>query len=100
MMHNGQTPLMMACSRNYASIVSLLVEFDQTDVNLSSLSGKSPLHFAVDGLFSQIVELLVSSGADCNQKTKNGSNTPLHFLLFSHKIDKVRKKILKNNSDF
>lgn len=98
-MRHGHTPLTIACSRNYVSIVSLLVKFDQIDVNLSDIGGESPLHFAIQRLNSQIVELLVSSGADCNQQDKNG-NTSLHNLLTKFKKEKVEITFLKQIDSF
>ena len=80
----GQTPLMIAVSRQYLPVVASLLNTRQpkVDVNLAKSTGFTALFYAVEKASPSILQALLRRGADPNlQVLQPGSkgNTPLHF---------------------
>jgi len=87
----GQTALMIAVSRQYASVVAALLNArrPKVDVNLSKESGFTALFYAVEKGTPSILQALLRRGADPNaQVMQEGSrgNTPLHIACLLEKV--------------
>ena len=66
----GDTPLHIAASTGYTSVVKLLLEH-KADVNAINKDGDTPLHLACKESYLEAVKLLLKSGADINIKNYN-----------------------------
>lgn len=95
---DGFTALHLAALNNYNSIVSLLVHFDDIDLNAVNLNHQSALHLAVERLNYDVVCTLLEKAArlELNSQDKEG-NTPLHCLLQNYSIAQIRKENVMRN---
>ena len=59
---NGQTPLMMACSRNHLEVVRLLCN-NGADVNTQDNDGNTSLHLVISNNSQKITKVLLHYGA-------------------------------------
>lgn len=73
---SGNTPLHLACRRNYRDTVAYLVEEVQANVNVKNLKGKTPLNYALRKGNLQIAKVLVTNGAQLS----DGDLTRLAFI--------------------
>jgi len=72
---HGETPLNLAASRGYLTVVKMLLERG-ADVNMAGSDGWTPLHSAVQSGNLELVKLLLEEGADPN-RTEDRGLTPL-----------------------
>ncbi|KAJ6248291.1 ankyrin repeat-containing protein [Anaeramoeba flamelloides] len=79
-------------------VVQLLVEKDNSLVNLVDTRGMLPMHLACrDGFNSpEIIEILINNGSQTNQLSKSGY-APLHFLCQSDQINLTSLRLLLNH---
>lgn len=86
----GQTPLMMAVSRQYLPVVASLLNTrrPKVDVNMAKASGFTAVYYAVEKATPTILQALLRRGADPNvailQEGSRG-NTPLHYACMLEK---------------
>lgn len=74
---DGDTPLHMAISRNYFTVVEQFIALG-ANVNALNDKGNSPLHTAICCGNPEIVRMLVNNKADLNIRNKKGC-TPLDY---------------------
>ena len=85
----GETPLLLAVSRNAIVCVQLLISDKRVDPNIKSdRTGNSPLMLAVKGNRVACVELLISDCFDPNIKCDDG-NSPLMLAVKMNNVDLV-----------
>ncbi|MEN2399038.1 ankyrin repeat domain-containing protein [Flavobacterium sp. MC2016-06] len=74
----GTTPLMIAASRETASVEQLLPV--AKNINLQNLKGESALTYAVKSGSPESVNILLTKGADVNVKDKDGNNLGVYLV--------------------
>lgn len=92
----GDTPLHIAASTGYTSVVKLLLEHE-ADVNAKNKIRETPLHCASSEGIIGNVELLLEHKADVNAINKDG-DTPLHLACKESYLEAV-KLLLKSGAD-
>jgi hypothetical protein len=82
---DGYNPLIVACIKEHAEIVQLLLACDRVDVNWAGTNGvHTPLFNACSEGHAETVQLLLAcDGVDVNQPTTNDGSTPLHGAAFA-----------------
>jgi ankyrin repeat protein len=95
----SNTPLLLACGRGRANLVSLLL---RRGANLKAVSsvGYSVLHAACNnGAFGkESIPLLVKAGADVNATTKDGDNVLSYAMSNGYEFGKEMLKYLPGGS--
>jgi ankyrin repeat protein len=87
----GQTPLMMAVSKQYLPVIASLLNTrrPKVDVNAAKSSGFTAIFYAVERGTPTILQALLRRGADPNavilQESSRG-NTPLHYACMLEKV--------------
>ena len=84
---HGHTPLMLATSRGFNSMVQLLVSH-RADVNAADDNGFTPLIYAVAGQHYSTVDYLLAQKANFKHKDKLG-RTALHWAILMKADDIV-----------
>jgi len=79
--HNGNNPLMWACSEGREDLVQLLVD-QGTDVNAQNLAGETALYLAAARGNAAIAQYLIEHGASVAITTLEGV-TPMHIAAAS-----------------
>uniref|UniRef100_A0A2P2HYP9 Tankyrase-like n=2 Tax=Hirondellea gigas TaxID=1518452 RepID=A0A2P2HYP9_9CRUS len=74
----GETPLLLACSRGYMTLVEMLLQQARPNINARTLQGTTALHAAAAQGSRELVETLLSHGADVKLQDKNGRSA-LHI---------------------
>jgi ankyrin repeat protein len=69
--NNGNTPLLLATSKNHYSTVKLLLKNDAF-INATNNQGEIALHRAVYNQDKSLIDLLLEYGADASLKANNG----------------------------
>ena len=92
---SSQTPLSLACSRNFYQVAELLLEFG---CETGSIYGDSfsPLHYASENNNGKLAEILLQYGADAN--VKDDKMTPLHVAASSSGI-LAAQVLIKHDAD-
>ena len=92
------SPLLLACSKCYAPLVSYIVnEHLYDDINEFEFSGYTCLHlFVLMGNSTEVIELLIKADADISLRTKNGLNL-LTCAVFNTEHPEILEYIIKNN---
>uniref|UniRef100_A0AAU7YLK4 Ankyrin repeat domain-containing protein n=2 Tax=unclassified Wolbachia TaxID=2640676 RepID=A0AAU7YLK4_9RICK len=94
----GSTPLHLAVRHNHQTIITILLDFDKTNVNAKDLAKMTPLHLAVINGKAEIAkDLLESKKADVNAKCMQNM-TPLHLASYEGKRNVV-KLLLNHGAD-
>ena len=73
------TPLHVACEWGHLDICLLLLELEGCDIDATNARGHTPLSLAVRHNRYEIFRTLLTKGANIHVKTKDTSETPLHF---------------------
>ena len=84
----GNTPFFTACSKNYAKIVKMLIDFQkefptQSLININKPNGKSQrtaLHAAVHNKSMEIINMLLGMRIDINRKAKPTKDLQDHLI--------------------
>lgn len=87
---DGNTPLHMACLRDYNGSASLLLNPPKQDLEQWNYSGKRCVHIAAERGNVEMLRLLVASGADINSREGTAGQTALHIAIeyeHQHVID-------------
>ena len=80
----GDSPLQVACSKGFLSIVKILVEEGKADLGVvQGLTRKTPLITAANKGHVHVVEYLVTTGGDDVNRLGSLNTTPLHFCASS-----------------
>lgn len=75
---DGQTPLSLAAFEGYESVVKILLEREDLDLNFRDQDGRTPLMSAVQGNHAEIVKMLVKYEAvEINARDPVTHHTPL-----------------------
>lgn len=87
----GQTPLMIAVSKQYLPVIASLLNTrrPKVEVNQAKATGFTALFYAVEKASPTIMQALLRRGADPNLAVaQDGSkgNTPLHFACMLEKV--------------
>ena len=75
---NEQTPLHVACYRDFSTSVVEALLIAGANVNAKYNNGQTPLHLASNISDDSTVQVLLDAGADVNARNNNGQ-TPLHL---------------------
>lgn len=75
---SGTTPLLLAVQKQDESMVELLLDIPNIEVNQTNLQSYTPLHYASAGYSTEIITLLLDKGADLFSKTDKGY-MPIHI---------------------
>jgi ankyrin repeat protein len=86
---NAWYPLHLAAKNGYMSIVSLLIEKEEADINKEDKQGNTALHIAVLNRQVAIAKLLMQHGAAVNIACKDGW-TPLYHATLTNQSKIVR----------
>lgn len=90
----GQTPLMIAVSKQYDAVVASLLNArrPKVDVNMAKTSGFTAIFYAVEKASPTILQALLRRGADPTaqvQQAGSRGNTPLHFACMLEKTKHI-----------
>ena len=81
-----ETPLQIACSRNYDKVAELFLELGcETNVK-NTYSHYSPLHHATQHNNGKLVQMLLQYGADANVNGDEEKTTPLHVAATENSV--------------
>jgi len=94
--HNasGMTPLSLATQKQYETVVKMLLEDPDIDVNKRNHQGYTPLHFACAGESTSIITMLLKKHADLFSKSEKGF-IPLHIACRKGCIEALEHLIQK-----
>ncbi|KAH7237429.1 hypothetical protein B0J15DRAFT_538684 [Fusarium solani] len=85
---SGFTPLLMAAYQGHESIVRLLLETGQVDVDANDTHGRTPLLWAAMKWNEPIVRLLLEHGAEIDVRSRDGQ-APLSVTSANEAITKI-----------
>ena len=85
----GMTPLHMAVDNNRSGAVSMLLQYEDIDVNAKDIQGRTPLYIASYYGYSHIANLLIAKNAQPDIQTKEGK-TALYVAAEKGYISIVR----------
>lgn len=99
----GQTPLMLAVSKQYTAVVASLLNarMPKVDVNMAKTSGFTAVFYAVESATPSILQALLRRGANPNAHVlQEGSrgNTPLHYACLLEKFKHI-EILLEHGAD-
>lgn len=99
----GQTPLMLAVSKQYTVVVASLLNarMPKVDVNMAKTSGFTAVFYAVESATPSILLALLRRGANPNAHVlQEGSrgNTPLHYACLLEKTKHI-EILLEHGAD-
>ncbi len=97
--NEGKTPLILATRVLDYSSVSLLLQFENTEVNAQDQFGRTALHYACILGQIDIADLLLGRHADANIKDSRGY-TPLHYLVAKKEIRKVTARFVLSSKKY
>nr|XP_047127740.1 uncharacterized protein LOC101236217 [Hydra vulgaris] len=80
--NNGSTALHYASRRGNKTLVSMILEIPNIDINIPDINLATPLHLAVIGGYECIVDILISYGAEVTARDYKGQG-PIHYLAAS-----------------
>ena len=94
---NGDTPLMIACDRNYEEMAKLLIS-GGADVNWQKeRNGYTALMTAAFHNHEEMAKLLISEGADIDHQSKRGTTSLILACSFNH--FEVAKLLISEGAD-
>ncbi|XP_067682299.1 E3 ubiquitin-protein ligase MIB2-like [Haliotis asinina] len=91
--HNGITPLILACSVGVVDVVKQLLD-EGVDINQPDLRLQTPLLHALFREKDDVLEMLLVRGCDVNKAGQQGI-TPLHLSVINDRAEYVRLLIKK-----
>ena len=89
----GASPLHIASRGNMVKIISTLLEYEHTDIDIQDNEGYTPLMRAVSTGRSEAVEELIKHNPSCEIRNKNGQNVK---QITDIKLSQKTKISLKN----
>ena len=92
-----QTPLQIACFRNYSKVAELLLDHGG-EANVKNDHSLSPLHYATKNNNGKLVEMLLQYGADASIKGGEEETTPLHVAAATNSVH-AAQELLKHGVD-
>ncbi|KAF3916089.1 Ankyrin-3 [Dactylellina cionopaga] len=84
---NGDRLIHMAVFNEDLELLNLFIRTDPAFLEDFDDSGRTPIHLAALLGILSVTESLLEAGANSNIKTKDGGQTPLHFVSWSQRGD-------------
>lgn len=95
---DGKTPLMRAVSEGNPSLAKLIIDLENTNINVQNNEGMTALHFAIKCKQEQCAILLINEPQiDLNIKNNEGQ-TPLHIASVKKEMEVVKALLKKGAS--
>ncbi|KAK2739676.1 hypothetical protein FQN57_006510 [Myotisia sp. PD_48] len=95
----GQTPLLIACKRGYATVARLLISHGAR-VDILDLGGASPLHHAAKRCSDPaLAQVLVENGTDVHLKDQNGVSVIYESFMGYPKSKLIFEYLLAQGAD-